>query len=67
MKPYEQNVATQIIEDFMLMANETVGKRILARENIRLFYRTHDNSGSGKSGKPSYASENIRDSGAESM
>lgn len=42
MKPYEQNVATQIIEDFMLMANETVAKEYCQGE-YPFVYRTHDN------------------------
>lgn len=39
---YEQNVATRIIEDFMLIANETVAKEYCERE-IPFLYRTHEN------------------------
>ena len=39
--PYEQNVATRIIEDFMLAANETVAQEY-AQAGIPFVYRTHD-------------------------
>ncbi len=42
IKAYEQNVATRIIEDFMLIANETVAKEYCDRE-IPFLYRTHEN------------------------
>ncbi len=42
VKPYEANVATRIIEDFMLMANETVAQEYCTEE-IPFVYRTHDN------------------------
>ena len=42
VKPYEANVATKIIEDFMLMANETVAQEYCTEE-IPFVYRTHDN------------------------
>lgn len=42
IKAYEQNVATRIIEDFMLIANETVAKEYCNRE-IPFLYRTHEN------------------------
>ena len=39
--PYETNVATRIIEDFMLMANETVAKEY-CKEGVPFVYRTHE-------------------------
>ena len=42
VQPYEANVATEIIEDFMLMANETVAKEYCKGE-YPFVYRTHDN------------------------
>lgn len=38
---YEHNTATRIIEDFMLLANETVAKEYSDRE-IPFLYRTHE-------------------------
>lgn len=41
IKPYDRNVATKLIEDFMLIANETVAQDFFSQE-LPFLYRTHD-------------------------
>lgn len=58
IKPYERNVATKIIEDFMLAANETVAQHFYWTE-VPFVYRTHDTPDAEKIQKLSTFIQNL--------
>ena len=51
IKPYDRNVATKLIEDFMLIANETAWLRIISGREIPLYIEHMTSPDSEKSQK----------------
>ncbi|MCR4717487.1 MAG: ribonuclease R [Lachnospiraceae bacterium] len=68
IKPYERNAATKLIEDFMLMANETIAENYFWLE-MPFVYRTHESPDAEKIAKLSTMIANfgyfIKDGGDE--
>lgn len=58
IRPYERNTATKIIEDFMLIANETVAQHFYWMD-VPFVYRTHDTPDAEKIQKLSTFIQNL--------
>ena len=58
IRPYDRNVATKLIEDFMLLANETVAEEYYWRQ-LPFLYRTHETPDDDKIRKRSTCIKNF--------
>ncbi len=58
IKPYERNVATKLIEDFMLLANETVAQHFYWLD-VPFVYRTHESPDKEKIKQLAYMIKNM--------